>query len=79
MRVTICYYALLREQRGLAEETIESGAENPAKLLDELSAEHGFTLGQDQMRVVINDEFVDWTRPLSDGDTVVFIPPVAGG
>ena len=27
----------------------------------------------------INDEFADWNADLSDGDAVVFIPPVAGG
>jgi molybdopterin converting factor small subunit len=31
------------------------------------------------LRVAINEEFADWTRPLEDGDHVVFIPPVAGG
>ena len=27
----------------------------------------------------VNDEFGDWSQPLKDGDTVVFLPPVAGG
>jgi molybdopterin synthase sulfur carrier subunit len=27
----------------------------------------------------VNAEFSDWSRPLADGDEVVFIPPVAGG
>ena len=31
------------------------------------------------LRVAINTEFGDWSAPLSDGDAVVFIPPVAGG
>jgi molybdopterin converting factor small subunit len=29
--------------------------------------------------VAINAEFRDWQSPLKDGDSVVFIPPVAGG
>jgi molybdopterin synthase sulfur carrier subunit len=29
--------------------------------------------------VAVNTEFSDWHAPLKAGDTVVFIPPVAGG
>jgi molybdopterin converting factor small subunit len=31
------------------------------------------------LRVAVNEEFVDWSRPLESGDRIVFIPPVAGG
>ncbi|MBT3666040.1 MAG: hypothetical protein HN548_01060 [Opitutae bacterium] len=31
------------------------------------------------MRVACNGDFVDLNCSLSDGDEVVFIPPVAGG
>jgi molybdopterin converting factor small subunit len=31
------------------------------------------------LKVAINAEFGDWAQPLAEGDTVVFIPPVAGG
>jgi len=31
------------------------------------------------VKVAINDEFGDWQAVLQDGDSVVFIPPVAGG
>ncbi|MGH8205684.1 MAG: MoaD/ThiS family protein [Steroidobacteraceae bacterium] len=31
------------------------------------------------MRVAINDEFGDWRESLSEGDTIAFLPPVAGG
>jgi len=29
--------------------------------------------------VAINEAFADWSQPLAEGDTVVFLPPVAGG
>ena len=29
--------------------------------------------------VAINDEMVQWDSPFSDGDEVLFFPPVAGG
>jgi molybdopterin converting factor small subunit len=31
------------------------------------------------LKVAVNSEFSDWSRPLKAGDAVVFIPPVAGG
>jgi molybdopterin converting factor small subunit len=31
------------------------------------------------MMVVVNDAYTGWDHALHDGDTVVFIPPVAGG
>lgn len=79
IRVRLRYYALLREQAGLGEELVETAAGDAARLYDELAARHGFKLGREQLRVAVNSEFSDWTRPLADGDEVVFIPPVAGG
>ena len=52
---------------------------DPAALYDELSRRHGFSLARSQLKVAVNAEFSDWSRPLADGDEVVFIPPVAGG
>lgn len=75
----IGYYAVLREQRGLSEETIESDAPTPAALYADLKAAHGFTLEASQLKVAINDAFVPWETPLAAHDQVVFIPPVAGG
>lgn len=79
IRVRLRYYALLREQAGLGEELVETTAGDAARLYDELAVRHGFKLGREQLRVAVNSEFSDWTRPLADGDEVVFIPPVAGG
>ncbi len=73
------YFALLREQAGRSEETLESMAETPAMLYRELQARHPFRLQREQLRVAVNTEFSDWQAPLKTGDTVVFIPPVAGG
>jgi molybdenum cofactor guanylyltransferase len=75
----IQYFAVLREQAGRAEETIDTAARTPAALYDELSHRHSFQLAPTQLKVAINAEFSDWHAPLAHGDTVVFIPPVAGG
>ena len=78
-RVHMRYYALLREQAGRQVETVETAATTPAALYAELTARHGFRLPQAQLKVAINAAFSEWSRPLADGDEVVFIPPVAGG
>jgi molybdopterin converting factor subunit 1 len=79
MQLKIQYYALMREQAGRSEETLETGAATPTDLYGELSARYGFTLTRDQLKVAVNSEFSDWSRALAAGDAVVFIPPVAGG
>ena len=77
--IKIEYFAILREQRGLSSEEIESAAPDARSLYDELVQTHSFSVSADALKVVINEEFSEWTQPLNAGDTVVFIPPVAGG
>ncbi len=79
MQLKIQYYALMREQAGRSEETLDSTAATPADLYAELTARYGFSLAREQLKVAVNSEFSDWHRPLASGDAVVFIPPVAGG
>lgn len=79
MQLRVVYYAALREQRGLSEETLETNAATPAVLYDELRARHHLRLAPELLRAAVNDAFTPWDTPLSAGDTVVFIPPVAGG
>jgi molybdopterin converting factor subunit 1 len=78
-RIEVQYFALLREQAGRARESLETTARTPAELYAELQARHGFSLPADMLRVAVNDEFGEWTQPLVAGDSIVFIPPVAGG
>ena len=73
------YFALLREQAGKRDELVVTRAATPRELFAELAARHRFTLGTEHLKVAVNTEFADWSRPLAAGDTVVFIPPVAGG
>jgi molybdopterin synthase sulfur carrier subunit len=73
------YFAILREQRGLTQETLTTSAATPTALYDELRARHAFTLPADRVRAAVNDDFVSATHALRDGDRLVFIPPVAGG
>jgi molybdopterin converting factor subunit 1 len=77
--IEIQYFAVLRERAGTARESVRSTAANAGELYDEIAARHDFGLPRAMLRVAINDEFADWSRPLASGDRVVFIPPVAGG
>lgn len=78
-KLQIQYFALLREQRGLSDEVLETAAATPVQLYDELRARHGFTLPANNVRAAVNGAFVSADAALQDGDRVVFIPPVAGG
>lgn len=77
--IKVQYYALLREQAGRSDEALVTAARTPRELYEELQARHPFSLAPEMLRVAVNAEFGEWTQPLSDGDSVVFIPPVAGG
>jgi molybdopterin converting factor subunit 1 len=77
--LTVQYFALLREQAGRREEALTTAAGTPAELYQELRQRYPFTLASEVLRVAVNSEFAEWSTPLRAGDTVVFIPPVAGG
>ena len=77
--VHLHYFAILRDQRGELEETLSVGTQTVGDLYQSLTHQHGFTLPQTELRVSVNQQFVDWSTPLEDGDEVVFLPPVSGG
>ena len=77
--VEVQYFASLREQAGCQRESLETGAATPAELYDEVKAKHAIHLCRSSLKVAVNDDFASWSDPLSDGDRVVFLPPVAGG
>jgi molybdopterin converting factor subunit 1 len=79
MTIHIAYFALLREQAGRSEETLETAATTPSELFAEIANRHGLNMPTASLRVAINESFADWSSPLADGDTVAFLPPVAGG
>jgi molybdopterin synthase sulfur carrier subunit len=77
--VRLRYFAVLREQRGLDAERVETAAATASDLYQELRARHGFTLPADRLRVAVNEAFAPWSTAIRDGDEIVFIPPMAGG
>lgn len=77
--VHLSYYALLREERGIGDETIHTSATTALDLYKELQVRHNFSLTEDSVKVSVNDTFSSWQTELNDDDRIVFIPPVSGG
>ena len=78
MRVTVHYFAVLRERVGQCEQSIELTAEVSVGALYEKI----FPAGADGMLPVmfaVNQQYVDSGHTLEDGDEVAFIPPLGGG
>ena len=79
INIKIIYFARLREAIELDEEIImlPKGAlpSDAQKLLNE---KYDLNINTN-LKVAINDQFSDWDKELSDGDRLVFIPPVTGG
>jgi molybdopterin-guanine dinucleotide biosynthesis protein A len=78
-RINVQYYALLREQAGRSSESLVTSARTPRELYHELKGRYPFSLAPQMLRVAVNSEFAEWGQELREGDSVVFIPPVAGG
>jgi molybdopterin-guanine dinucleotide biosynthesis protein A len=78
-QINVQYYALLREQAGRSSESLLTRAATPRDLYQELKGRYPFSLAPEMLRVAVNSEFGDWAQRLAEGDSVVFIPPVAGG
>ncbi len=79
MTLTVQYFGLLAERRGLPEECVVLSSATPAEVYQSLDAEHGLGLAISDLRAAVNDAFVPWSHVLADGDRVAFLPPMSGG
>jgi len=83
MKVTVKYFASIREALGHGSETLETSAANLAALRDELVARGGSyaqSLARGKaVRVALNQVMSEESAALSDGGEVAFFPPVTGG
>lgn len=77
--VTVKYFAALREQAGRSSEELETQSQTAEELYDELAQKYSLSLPKTEVKVAINDNFEEFSRTLHRGDTVIFIPPIAGG
>jgi len=78
-QVNIEYYALLRERVGKTKDTLQTQAKNLTELYQQLQREYQLPFKPEQLRVAKNDAFCDWDSSFNNNDTIIFIPPVAGG
>lgn len=79
MKYKLLYFASLADRAGCAEEILESSADDLAGIYAEISVRHAFTMPAERLRVAVNGSIVGWGHHLSDGDEIVFLPPVSGG
>ncbi len=83
MKVTVKYFASIREAIGLANEQRESGAATLGALRDELIALGGAyadSLARGKaVRLALNQVMCQESAVLTEGAEVAFFPPVTGG
>jgi molybdopterin synthase sulfur carrier subunit len=85
VKVTVLFFAGLREQLGAASEEIElpSGAATVAALRALLKSRGGAYekafADQALVRAAVNQDMVQPTARIKAGDEVAFFPPVTGG
>jgi molybdopterin converting factor subunit 1 len=82
IRVTLLWFAALRDTVGHAETALQLVDGNVTRAEFDRQLEHAYPalcgrLGQ--VRVAVNEAFVDDELRLVSGDVVALIPPVAGG
>ena len=78
--INVLYFASLAEQAGCDSETLDIEPNSSlAEVYSTLKAKHNFEQSQSQLRIAINDRFCDWQSEINAGDSIAFIPPVAGG
>ena len=83
MKVTVKYFASIREAVGVSSEVLETQAATLEALRDELTARggvHAQSLGRGRaVRVALDQVMCDEDTALVDGAEVAFFPPVTGG
>ncbi|MCH7827266.1 MAG: MoaD/ThiS family protein [Bacteroidetes bacterium] len=79
MKINVKYFASLREQANKSEEIIDTAFCKPGDIYSELKLKYNFSLKIDELKVAVNDCYEDFSYELKEMDTIVFIPPVAGG
>lgn len=83
MKITLRYFASIRETLGTGSESLETQAATVGALRDELLARggvHAEALARGKaVRLALNQTMTDESAALTDGAEVGFFPPVTGG
>jgi len=78
-RVTVLYFAGLRDAAGVASEEIDAAGHDLRGLYEALRLRHGFAFPVERLRVAVDGAFAHWDDAPEAGSEVAFIPPVSGG
>ncbi|KQZ55923.1 MULTISPECIES: MoaD/ThiS family protein [unclassified Lysobacter] len=78
-RLTVLYFASLRDDAGRADEAVDTDAADLRALYDGLRERYGFALPAERLRVAVDGAFARWDDAPLAGSEVAFIPPVSGG
>ena len=81
LRVNVLFFGRVRELIGIAEDSVElPNGTTLAGLFDRYAARFpklaAFRASLVPSR---NEEFASWDTPLTEDDTIAFLPPVSGG
>ena len=83
MKITVRYFASIREAIGHGSESVDTTATTLGALRDELIARggaHASSLARGRaVRMALNQNLSDEAAALADGAEVAFFPPVTGG
>ena len=81
--IDVLYFAWLRERIGVPKESVETGAETVADLVEELKARseaHALAFTDvTSVRAALDQDLVDMSAPIGDAREVAFFPPMTGG
>lgn len=75
--VTVLVFGPLRERIGIPE--LRATGDTVAAVWESVARTHGLGAVPDGVRAARNLEYCAWDSPVSTGDVVAFLPPVAGG
>ena len=83
MRITVKYFASIREALDRGVEEVQTGAQTLGALREELlerGGDYGLCLAHGKaVRMALNQVMSDGSAVLRDGCEVAFFPPVTGG
>lgn len=76
MKITVRYFASLREALGKGEESMPIAADTTVA---DVWAAAGGARSVPKVLAAINHEYADFAQRVREGDEVAFFPPVTGG
>jgi molybdopterin converting factor subunit 1 len=80
-QVRVLFFASLREEVGCGEVQVTACNTNDLlkALASQLSPDAMLALSQDNVRIAVNQQLIESSAALANGDEVAFLPPVTGG